>query len=133
MALKVRIFSFSYIYGSIPFDETGNGGGFVFDCRFIVNPGQIEEFWHLTGKDKEVIEFLDKQPDMQEFLKDVFNIIKKAIINYQGKGFTDLMISFGCTGGMHRSVYAAERTAEFIRNEFPDVEVTISHNEFPGL
>ncbi len=70
---------------------------------------------------------------MQEFLRNVFNIIGKAIKNYKDKGFTDLMVSFGCTGGMHRSVYAAERTAEFIRDKFPDVEVVVNHNEFPGL
>ncbi len=133
MALVVRVNSFSYIYGSIPVDETGNGGGFVFDCRFIINPGQIEQYWNLTGKDKEVIEFLDKQKDMQEFLHNVFNIIGKVVNNYLQKGFTDLMISFGCTGGMHRSVYAAEKTASFIKDEFPDVEVIINHNEFPGL
>ncbi len=133
MSLKIRVNSFSYIYGSIPVDETGNGGGFVFDCRFIINPGQIEKFWNLTGKDKEVIDFLDMQEDMQEFLRNVFNIIGKAIKNYKDKGFTDLMVSFGCTGGMHRSVYAAERTAEFIRDKFPDVEVVVNHNEFPGL
>ncbi len=133
MALVVRVNSFSYIYGSIPVDETGNGGGFVFDCRFIINPGQIEQYWNLTGKDKEVIEFLDKQKDMQEFLHNVFSIIGKAVNNYLQKGFTDLMISFGCTGGMHRSVYAAEKTASFIKEKFPDVEVIINHNEFPGL
>jgi len=133
LALVVRVNSFSYIYGSIPVDETGNGGGFVFDCRFIINPGQIEQYWNLTGKDKEVIEFLDKQKDMQEFLHNVFNIIGKVVNNYLQKGFTDLMISFGCTGGMHRSVYAAEKTASFIKDEFPDVEVIINHNEFPGL
>jgi len=133
LALKIRVNSFSYIYGQIPEDDTGNGGGFVFDCRFIYNPGRIDDFGDLTGKDEEVNEFLDKQADMVEFLENVNNILDKVVINYIERNFTDLMVSFGCTGGQHRSVYAAEKTAIYLRNKFPETEIILTHNEFPGL
>ena len=133
MSLTVKIYSFSYIYGSIPDDESGNGGGFVFDCRYIYNPGKMEEFWDMTGKDEEVIKYLDERNDMQEFLSNVFKIIDRVVENYIKRGFTDLMISFGCTGGQHRSVYAADKTAAYLREKFPQIEVITSHNEYPGL
>jgi UPF0042 nucleotide-binding protein len=133
LSLTVKIFSFSYIYGSIPDDESGNGGGFVYDCRFIYNPGKMEEFWDMTGKDKEVIKFLDERKDMQEFLNSVFKITDSVIENYLERNFTDLMLSFGCTGGQHRSVYAAEKTGAYLKEKFPQIEVVVSHNEYPGL
>ncbi len=129
--LTVKIFSFSYLKSGIPVDDSGNGGGFVFDCRFIYNPGKFVEFQHLTGKDKEVIEVLDSKPEMQKFLSDVKSIIKSAIENYVTRDFTNLMVSFGCTGGQHRSIYSAEKINEFINNNFPQVKVEINHIEFP--
>ncbi|MGB9697161.1 MAG: RapZ C-terminal domain-containing protein [Ignavibacteria bacterium] len=125
--LKVRIFSFSYIYNGIPVDETGNGGGFVFDCRYIVNPGQVEEFKSLTGKDAPVKEFLDTLPEMQSFLEKVYFLIDSAIENYTKKEFTNLMVCFGCTGGQHRSVYAAEKLAEHLQEFFPAVNIELIH------
>lgn len=125
--LKVKVFSFSYLYNGIPFDEAGNGGGFVFDCRYIVNPGQIEEFRTLTGKDAPVKGFLDTLPEMQSFLDKVYFLIDSATESYIKKNFTNLMVCFGCTGGQHRSVYAAERLAEHLQQFFPAVSVELIH------
>ena len=116
--------SFSYKKAGIPSDNTGNGGGFIFDCRFIYNPGRKEEFKYLTGCDKGVIEFLDSQVEMKKFLENVYDIIDHAIENYTERNFTDLMISFGCTGGQHRSVYLAEWLAERFRDQ---VSVIVRH------
>ena len=127
MALTVHINSFSYLKAGIPPDTSGHGGGFVFDCRFIHNPGRKEEFKLLTGRDKEVILFLDSQPEMEKFLNNVNDIIDPAIENYLERNFTDLMISFGCTGGQHRSVYSAERTKEHISKKYPDVITELHH------
>lgn len=129
MSLTVNINSFSYKKSVIPPDNSGNGGGFVFDCRFIYNPGRKEEFKSMTGKDNEVITFLDSQKEMQDFLKNVNSIIDPAIENYLKRDFTHLMISFGCTGGQHRSVYAAEKTKEHILKKFPPVIVQLEHNQ----
>lgn len=132
--LNIKIFSFSYRKSGIPQDPTPNGGGFVFDCRFIYNPGRIEEFRHLTGKDEEVIEFLDENPEMQKFLKRSTEIIKSAVDNYITRNFTDLMVCFGCTGGQHRSVYAAEKLAEEIKRTYGETAaVEIHHNDFPAV
>jgi RNase adaptor protein for sRNA GlmZ degradation len=116
--LTVKIYSFSYIYSGIPVDETNNCGGFVFDCRFIYNPGRHAELINLTGKDSSVKNFLDSNAGMQEFLRNCFKIIDSAIDNYLTRDFTSLMVSFGCTGGRHRSVYAAERLNEYIKNKY---------------
>ena len=126
--LKVRIFSFSYLHGGIPSDENGNGGGFVFDCRFINNPGKFEEYKSKTGKDFEVKFFLETQTEMPEFLKNVYSIIDKAIEKYDSRGFTNLIVSFGCTGGQHRSVYAADAMAKRVSEKFPNVLYEINHN-----
>jgi UPF0042 nucleotide-binding protein len=132
--LKVRINSFSYKKSGIPKDDTPNGGGFVFDCRFIFNPGRIKEFVELNGSDRKVIEYLDNQPDMQEFLKNAFSILSLAINNYLTRNFTDIMISFGCTGGQHRSVYAAEKTKEFLKEEFNGkIQIQLNHIEFSQI
>lgn len=126
--LKVRIFSFSYINSGIPLDDSENGGGFVFDCRFITNPGKFEEYKKKSGKDFEVKFFLETQTEMPEFLKNVFSIIDKAIDKYDSRGFTNLIVSFGCTGGQHRSVYAAEAMAKRVAEKFPNVLYEINHN-----
>jgi RNase adaptor protein for sRNA GlmZ degradation len=125
--LKVRIFSFSYLYNELPEDTTGNGGGFIFDCRFIYNPGREIEFFDLTGKDEAVQNFLDKQQEMQTFLKNIFNIIDPAVENYISRNFKDLMVSFGCTGGQHRSVYSAEKLTEHINQKFPEINTELTH------
>lgn len=127
MALTVHLNSFSYIKSGIPVDQTGHGGGFVFDCRFINNPGRKEEFRSLTGLNKDVILFLESQPEMNRFLENVYDITDPAIENYLDRGFTDLMISFGCTGGQHRSVFSAERLKKHISEKFPGVRINLHH------
>jgi RNase adapter protein RapZ len=126
--LKVRIFSFSYLNGGIPHDDSENGGGFVFDCRFITNPGKFEEYKKKSGKDFDVKFFLETQTEMPEFLKSVYSIIDKAIDKYDSRDFTNLIVSFGCTGGQHRSVYAAEALAKRVAEKFPNVLYELNHN-----
>jgi RNase adaptor protein for sRNA GlmZ degradation len=129
MALKVKITSFSYKISGIPEDTSGNGGGFVFDCRFIENPGRLNKFKELNGMDKPVIEFLETKTTMNDFLWNVFKIIDASIENYIERDFNDLMVSFGCTGGQHRSVYAAERTRKHIEKKYKNVETDVRHFE----
>jgi RNase adaptor protein for sRNA GlmZ degradation len=132
--LNVKISSFSYKKSGIPQDNTSNGGGFVFDCRFIYNPGREESFKTLTGRDKAIIDFLDKNDVMQDFLRNVFSISSAAIDNYLHRDFLNLMFSFGCTGGQHRSVYSAEKLKDYLSGKYGDkINISVSHNEFPGL
>jgi hypothetical protein len=126
--LAVRIYSFSFHRGGAPKDETGNGGGFVFDGRGIPNPGREERFKQLTGKDAPVIEFLDQQESAQEFLEHARALVDASVSEYQRRGFKNLMVSFGCTGGQHRSVYLAEQLAKHLRHN-SGVEVTVHHRE----
>jgi RNase adapter protein RapZ len=123
--LVVTINSFSYKKG-LPVDESGNGGGFVFDCRGILNPGRFEEFKTFTGRDKSVKDFLEQQTKMSEFLNSVFDIVDITVEDYLKRGFESLMISFGCTGGQHRSVYAADALARHLRNKFK-VKIELKH------
>jgi len=125
--LTVKITSFSYKKG-IPKDLSGNGGGFVFDCRAIHNPGRYDEYKKLTGKDKPVINFLDNEPDMKEFLNSVFNLVSQSVKKYQKRNFKNLMVNFGCTGGQHRSVYSAEKLKKYLSNNF-DLNIDINHIE----
>ncbi len=124
--LTVRISSFSYKRG-IPADPSGNGGGFVFDCRAIHNPGKYEQYKRLTGKQQPVIEFLDKESEMQDFLNDVYSLVSRSVEKYLERGFTSLTVSFGCTGGQHRSVYSAEHLAQYLCR-FP-VRIELQHVE----
>jgi hypothetical protein len=126
-ALTVKINSFSYKKG-LPEDNSGNGGGFVFDCRGILNPGRIEEFKSQTGRDKSVKDFLEQQTKMTEFLNSVFDIVDITVEDYLKRDFESLMISFGCTGGQHRSVYAADALARHLRNKFK-VKIQLNHRE----
>jgi len=125
--LTVNVSSFSYKKG-IPKDRSGNGGGFVFDCRAIQNPGRFPEYKFLTGKDPEVQLFLEDKSAMPEFLPPVFSLVSNSVEVYLDRGFTHLTVSFGCTGGQHRSVYAAEKLAEYLRNNYP-VTVVLQHIE----
>lgn len=125
--LTVLISSFSYKKG-IPKDPSGNGGGFVFDCRAIHNPGKYEEFKHLTGKDSQVQQFLEEKSTMTDFLAPVISLVSHSVEVYLLRGFSHLCVSFGCTGGQHRSVYAAEKLAEYLKNNYP-VELVLQHIE----
>ena len=125
--LKVRVFSFSYKKG-IPGDESGNGGGYVFDCRSTHNPGRYEQYKSLTGLDKSVIDFLEKDGEITEFLQSVYKLADAHVQRYMQRGFTSLMFSFGCTGGQHRSVYSAQHLAEYINSRY-GIEVSLEHRE----
>jgi len=127
--LTVSIHSFSYRRGGIPYDFTGNGGGHVFDCRILPNPGKEPQYQELTGCDKAVATYLDNAPETENFLTHVKGIVEQSVARYVSREFNSLMVSFGCTGGRHRSVYCAEQTAAFLRKHFPDVRVTVYHHE----
>ncbi|HET9433117.1 MAG TPA: RNase adapter RapZ, partial [Chitinophagaceae bacterium] len=124
--LIIKINSFSYKKG-LPVDSTGHGGGFVFDCRGILNPGRIAEFKSQTGRDKSVIDFLEQQTKMNDFLNSVFDIVDITVEDYLKRDFESLMISFGCTGGQHRSVYAADALARHLKNKFK-VKIELKHH-----
>jgi hypothetical protein len=115
--LVIHINSFSYKKG-IPSDESENGGGFVFDMRGILNPGRFDEYKKQSGLDKPVQDFLEQRTKMNEFLNSVWDLIDITVEEYLKRGFSNLMINFGCTGGQHRSVYAAEQTARHLRNKY---------------
>jgi UPF0042 nucleotide-binding protein len=124
--LVVTINSFSFIKTGYPKDETSNGGGFVFDMRGLLNPGRFDEYKHLSGLDKPVKDFLEQQTKMPEFLNSVYSVVDIAVEDYIKRGFESLMINFGCTGGQHRSVYAAEAIARHLRNKFK-VKIVLNH------
>ena len=124
-SLVIDINSFSYRKG-IPNDASDNGGGFVFDMRGILNPGRFDAYKTLCGKDKPVIDFLEQRTKMNEFLNSVWDLIDITVEDYLKRNFSHLQINFGCTGGQHRSVYAAEQTARHLRNKYK-VKVILHH------
>ena len=123
--LTIEVNSFSYKRG-IPVDDTENGGGFMFDMRGILNPGRFDEYKKLTGKDKPVQDFLEQRTKMDKYLNSVWDLIDITVEEYLSRGFANLMINFGCTGGQHRSVYAAEQTARHLRNKYK-LKVNLTH------
>ncbi len=125
--LTVRVFSFSFHRG-LPQDDTGNGGGFVFDGRSLPNPGREDRFKALTGKDAPVAEYLDRQESVHQFLASAVALVDASVDTYQRRGFKHLMVSFGCTGGQHRSVYLAEQLAKHLRGH-KGVDVIVRHRE----
>jgi aminoglycoside/choline kinase family phosphotransferase len=125
--LTVRVFSFSFHRG-LPQDDSGNGGGFVFDGRSLPNPGREERFKSLTGKDAAVIDYLNQQESVHQFLESAKSLVDASVSAYQRRGFKHLMVSFGCTGGQHRSVYLAEQLAKHLRIK-DEVEVVVRHRE----
>lgn len=125
--LTVSINSFSY-KNQIPEDPSGNGGGFIFDCRFIHNPGRYEPYKKLTGRDEAVINFLKHHSKMGEFLDHIYRIVDEAVENYIDRSFTHLMVNFGCTGGQHRSVYAADTLAKHLKDKY-GINIKLNHIE----
>jgi aminoglycoside/choline kinase family phosphotransferase len=130
--LVVRVFSFSFHRGGLPKDETGNGGGFVFDGRSLPNPGREERFKALTGKDAPVIDYLNQQESVHQFLASVLSLVDASVGSYKERGFKNLMVSFGCTGGQHRSVFLAEQLAKRLRAK-NGVEVAVRHLELEKM
>lgn len=124
--LTLTITSFSFLYGPHPKDETGNGGGFVFDCRSLPNPGRYQEYRTLSGRDAAVCLFLDQEAEVEEFLALVFKLVSLSVKKYQEIDFTNLMVNFGCTGGQHRSVYCAEKLAEYLPQHF-NLKINLIH------
>jgi RNase adaptor protein for sRNA GlmZ degradation len=129
--LVVRIFSFSFHRG-LPKDDSGNGGGFVFDGRSLPNPGREERFKALTGKDTPVIDYLNQQESVHQFLASVLSLVDASVGNYKERGFKNLMVSFGCTGGQHRSVFLAEQLAKRLRAK-NGLEVAVRHLELEKM
>lgn len=126
--LHIDIYSFSYTKTGIPADESGNGGGFVFDCRGILNPGRIDEYKTQSGLDQPVQQYLMDETKMPEFINLVQQIIDINVQDYLARNFTHLQISFGCTGGQHRSVFSAETIYKFLKEKYGDkVELGIAH------
>ncbi len=129
--LTVRIVSFSFHRG-LPEDQTGHGGGFVFDARGIPNPGREERFKTFTGKDEPVINYLNQQESARQFLASAMSLVDASVSNYQSRNFKSLMVSFGCTGGQHRSVYLAEQLAKHLRGR-KGVDVLVRHRELENI
>lgn len=130
LGLTVRISSFSFKNG-VPLDDRGHGGGFIFDCRALPNPGRYERYASLTGRDRPVADFLAKEPAVGLFLESIFSLAAQSVENYLSRNFTSLSVAFGCTGGRHRSVYCAESLAARLKSEF-GVRVELTHRELPG-
>lgn len=126
--LIITINSFSYLKTGYPKEESSNGGGFVFDCRGMLNPGRFAEYKMLTGRAKPVIDFLEQQTAMPQFLNGVYNIVDISVEDYINRNFDSLSVSFGCTGGQHRSVYAADALTRYLRNKF-NVKIQLNHIE----
>lgn len=126
--LTVTVTSFAYKLG-IPVDNSGNGGGFVFDCRAIHNPGRYERYKHLTGRDLEVIAFIEGNSEAADFLAAACSMVDTSVEKYLARGFTSLSVCFGCTGGRHRSVYCAESMARHLVECFPSIRVRLIHRE----
>ncbi len=124
--LRIEVNSFSYLKTGYPTDPTKNGGGFVFDMRGILNPGRYQDYKYLTGQDKSVKDFLEQQTKMPDFLNGVYSVLDIAVANYIKRDFEHLCINFGCTGGQHRSVYAAEAVTRHLKNKF-NVQIKLSH------
>ena len=126
--LEVKVMSFSYKKG-LPQDMSGNGGGYFFDCRSIRNPGRYEPYKKLTGRDEPVIRFLEDDGEIIQYLEHVYAMVDPHVETYYKRGFTSLMVGFGCTGGQHRSVYCAEHLARHLADKYPDVRIHLIHRE----
>ena len=128
--LTVRVMSFSYRKGGIPEDNSGNGGGFVFDCRAMHNPGKYDQYKKITGADAPVIKFLESQGEVQRYLDNVYGLVDPAVDKYIERGFLNLMVAFGCTGGQHRSLYCANHLADHLNARYGDrIHIVLEHRE----
>ena len=125
--LTVEVNSFAFKNGAPP-DYSGNGGGFIFDCRALPNPGRYDHYKKLTGIDEPVIQFLDREPAVGKFLQHVYKLIDQSILEYRRRGFKNLQINFGCTGGQHRSVYCAAKLAAYI-DDYHSIKIVVNHQE----
>ena len=123
--MVVKVCSFSY-RKQLPEDNSGNGGGFLFDCRGILNPGRVDSMKTQTGRDKEVKDFLEQQTKMPEFLNSAMDVVDITVEEYIKRGFESLLVGFGCTGGQHRSVYAADAMVRHLKNKFK-VKIELKH------
>ena len=130
--MTVTVYSFSFKKG-IPEDKSGNGGGYVFDCRSTHNPGRYDAYKHLTGRDKEVVDYLEQDGEILTFLESVYRLVDHHVERFLERGFSHMQIAFGCTGGQHRSVYSAEATARHLRERFPNIHIELFHREQPQL
>jgi len=126
--LTVTVLSFSYKQG-LPVDPSGNGGGFIFDCRALPNPGRYAEYKAITGRDRPVIEFLQREPAVDRFLDHAKALVAQSVDKYTERRFTSLQVAFGCTGGQHRSVYCAEQLAAWLATTYPDIRILTLHRE----
>lgn len=126
--LTVTIYSFSFKSG-MPYDDTGNGGGFVFDCRALPNPGRMEELRYFSGKDQGIAGFMKQNKEVDDFMDHVIKITDISVQDYLARGFLNLMISFGCTGGQHRSVYCAERLKKYLETNYKNIRIALTHSE----
>ncbi len=129
--LVVRVTSFSFHRG-LPKDESGHGGGYIFDARSLPNPGREERFKALTGRDSPVAEYLDHQASVHQYFANVISLVDASISNYQSRNFKNLSVAFGCTGGQHRSVYLAEQLAKHLRAK-NGVDVVVTHRELERM
>ena len=125
--LTIHVKSFSFKQG-LPRDQTGHGGGFVFDCRILPNPGRIAAYAHLTGRDEDVVHFLEKNREVKRFLSQTGRLLDQAVNHHLGRNFTDLTVAFGCTGGRHRSVFCAERLAAHLQSR-TNLHVNLHHEQ----
>jgi aminoglycoside/choline kinase family phosphotransferase len=129
--LRVHIHSFSYKKG-LPADLSGNGGGYIFDCRALPNPGREQKYRHLTGLDADVIKYLQEKKQVGDFLERTFSLVEQSVEEYRSLNYNRLMVSYGCTGGQHRSVYCAERLQEFIEKRL-NVKTKLVHRELDNV
>ncbi|MCK5583644.1 MAG: hypothetical protein KAI33_07640, partial [Elusimicrobiales bacterium] len=127
LGLTVRLQSFSFRNG-LPADEKGHGGGYIFDCRALPNPGRIKKYAQMTGRDAEIVKFLEKENDVEKFIDNALALIRQSVENYQKRNFTDLMVSFGCTGGRHRSVYCSEEIKKRLK-KIGKIKIELKHRE----
>lgn len=125
--LKVTVYSFSYKNGSYPPDYSGNGGGHVFDCRSLPNPGREPQFKYMNGKDQQVADYLLAYDSVKQFIEDTRSIISQSVDNYIERGFSNLSVSFGCTGGQHRSVFFAQATFDWLKEKYPNIDLEVNH------